>query len=102
MTISLQVLYPIGDGISFDHAYYTETHLPLVAKHMGPHMRSIQASKGLSGGGEEPAGFAVIVTMLFENEAALGAAMGAAGPVLEDIPKYYNAAPQMLVGEVLD
>lgn len=101
MTISLQVLYPVADGTTFDHSYYAGTHMPLVAKHMGPHMESAQASKGLAGGPDQPAGFYAIATMTFTDQAALDAAMAAAGPVLEDIPNYYNAAPQMLIGEVV-
>ena len=101
MTTSLQVLYPQTEGTTFDHDYYVNTHLPLVAKHMGPHIQATQACKGLAGGPEQPAGYYIIVTMTFADPAALDAAMAQAGPVLEDIPNYYNAEPVMLIGEVV-
>ena len=50
MPMTLQVLYPVGDGISFDHDYYLNTHLPLVGEHMGEHLAGASASKGLAGG----------------------------------------------------
>ena len=38
MSISLQVIYPIGDDTSFDYEYYLNTHMPLVGEHTGPHI----------------------------------------------------------------
>ena len=38
MALILQVLYPVSEGTTFDHAYYAETHMAFVAEHMGPHV----------------------------------------------------------------
>ncbi len=100
MSVSLQVLYSTADGTTFDHDYYSSTHMPIVAKHMGPHFERSVIVKGLAGGPDTPAGFHTIATMVFRDQSALDAAMAAAGPALEDIPNFYSGEPQMLIGEV--
>ncbi|MCP4818508.1 MAG: EthD family reductase [Shimia sp.] len=102
MPVSLQVLYPVGEGTTFDHDYYASTHMGLVAEHMGPHISSAQASKGLGGGGPDvPAPYHAIATITFANQAAMDAAMAAAGPVMGDIPNFTNVQPTVMIGEVL-
>ena len=101
MPVSLQVLYPVGDDTNFDHNYYMATHIPLVDKHMGAHIASVTASKGLAGGPDVPAGFHVIASMTFASMDNLQAALAVAGPVLADIPNFTNTEPQMLIGEVI-
>lgn len=100
MSVSLQVLYPTENGTTFDHDYYAATHMPIVAEHMGPHTESVMIVKGLTGGPDEPPGFHTIATMTFSDQAALDAALGAAGPALADIPNFFSGQPQMLIGQV--
>ena len=101
MSVSLQVLYPVGDDTQFNHDYYTATHIPLVGKHMGEHIDSTSISKGLAGGPDVPAGFYVVATMIFASMDNLQAALEVAGPVLADIPNFTNTEPKMLIGEVI-
>ena len=101
MSISLQVVYPVGDNTRFDHGYYRETHLPLVGEHMGAHIESTLVTKGIAGGPDTPAPFHAIATIVFADSAALEAALAVAGPVLADIPNFTDSRPQMLIGEVL-
>lgn len=100
MTVSLQVLYPTDHGTTFDYAYYTDKHMPIVDKHMGPHIESVMIVKGLAGGPDVPAGFHTIATITFKDQSALDSAMAAGGPVIGDIPNFFNGQPQMLIGEV--
>lgn len=100
MSVSLQVLYPTDNNTTFDHEYYASKHMPIVEEHMGPHTESVLIVKGLAGGADVPAGFHTIATMVFKDQAALDAALGAAGPALADIPNFFNGAPQMLIGQV--
>ena len=102
MAVSLQVLYPTENNTTFDHSYYASTHMPLVGEHMGSHIDTTLIIKGLAGGPDTPAGFHAIATMTFADQAALDAALGAAGPVLADIPKFFSGQPEMLIGEVKD
>ncbi|TCL08224.1 uncharacterized protein (TIGR02118 family) [Shimia isoporae] len=102
MSIALQVLYPATDGTKFDHDYYTSTHMDLVEQHMGPHVASTVVTKGLGGGGPDaPAPFHAIATIIFPSQEAMGAAMDAAGPVMQDIPNFTDVQPQVMVGEVV-
>ncbi|GAA6181262.1 MULTISPECIES: EthD family reductase [unclassified Shimia] len=100
MAVSLQVLYPVGEGTTFDHDYYSATHMALVAEHMGAHIVSAQASKGLAGGPDVPPPFHAIATITFTDQAAMNAAMGASGPVMADIPNFTNVQPQVLIGQI--
>jgi len=101
MALSLQVIYPVGDGTTFDHDYYATNHMAIVNEHMGPHIDHVTISKGLAGGPDTPPGFHAIATMIFADQGGLDAALAAAGPALKDIPNFTNSQPQMLVGEVI-
>ncbi len=101
MSVSLQVIYPIGDDTHFDYAYYTATHLPLVGEHMGSHIQSTLVTKGLAGGPDTPPATYAVASILFADQDALNAALAVAGPVLADIPNFTNSQPQMLIGEVI-
>jgi len=100
MAVSLQVLYPTDNGTTFDHDYYAAKHMPIVGTHMAPHFASAVIVKGLAGGPGVPPAFHAVATMIFADQAALDAAMGAAGPALEDIPNFFSGQPVMLIGEV--
>ncbi len=99
MAVSVQVLYPTEGGSTFDHDYYQSQHMALVGEHMGPHIQSTVVTKG-SDTPEGPAPYHAIATIVFADAAAREAALAAAGPVLADIPKFTNSAPQMLMGDV--
>ncbi|MCV6586374.1 MAG: EthD family reductase [Marinibacterium sp.] len=99
MPMTLHVMYPVGDGTTFDDAYYGTTHMALVDEHMGSHLQSATATKGLAGGPGVPAGFHAIATLVFADRDAMDAAMAASGPVMADIPNFTNVQPVTLVGE---
>lgn len=101
MSVSLQVIYPIGTDTNFDYDYYLGTHMPLVGEHMGPHIESTVVTKGLAGGPDTPPATYAIATILFTDQDAMNAALAVAGPVLADIPNFTNVQPEMLIGEVI-
>ncbi|MDF2235556.1 EthD family reductase [Albimonas sp. CAU 1670] len=102
MPITVQAIYPITEGATFDYDYYTSTHLPLVQKHFGPKgLSGISASKGLAGGPGVAPGYFAVATMTFPDEAAMQAALGEAGPVLADIANFTTCQPDLLIGEVI-
>lgn len=98
MSLSLQVAYPARDETSFDMDYYLGTHMPMVGQHIGAHMESALVTRGVAGGPEAPAPYYAIATMTFADTAAMEAAMAQIGPLLADIPNFYNAEPQVLMG----
>lgn len=101
MPLTLQVIYPVSDKSTFDHEYYINTHMALVAEHMGPHISSTLVTKGLAGGPDIPAPYHVVASIVFADQDAMNAAMKAAGPVLADIPNFTNVKPDTLIGEVV-
>ena len=101
MSVSLQVIYPVGDNTRFDHDYYTATHLPLVGEHMGAHIESTLVTRGLAGGPNVPAAYHAVATIVFADQDAMNAAMAKAGPVMADLPNFTNVQPEMLIGEVV-
>lgn len=101
MPVSLQVIYPVADGTTFDFDYYSTTHMQLVGEHMGPHIKSTVVTKGLAGGPDVPAGFHAIATIVFADQDAMNAAMKASAPVMADIPNFTNIQPSVLIGEVI-
>ena len=48
--IKVSVMYPYQAGARFDHAYYRDKHMPLVAARMGANLKSYTVDKGLAGG----------------------------------------------------
>jgi len=101
MALSLQVLYPVSDGSTFDYDYYTTKHMEVFGASVGPHVESVVITRGLAGGPDVPAGYHAVATILFTDQDTLDAGLAAAGPALEDIPNFYNQQPQMLIGEVI-
>ncbi|MDE0977355.1 MAG: EthD family reductase [Arenicellales bacterium] len=101
MAVSVQVLYPVGEGTTFDYDYYLSQHMAIVGDVMGEHIESTLVTKGLAGGPGVPAGYHAIATIVFANQSAMDAALASVGPALEDIPNFTNTEPQMLIGEVV-
>ncbi|MCR9124541.1 MAG: EthD family reductase [Rhodobacteraceae bacterium] len=101
MSVALQVIYPIGESTHFDFDYYLETHMPMVATHMGAHIERTLVTRGLAGGPDQPPATYAVASMVFADMDALNAAMAAGGPVIADIPNFTDTKPQMLIGEVV-
>jgi len=101
MALSLQVIYPNSNDSTFDMDYYQNTHMPLVGEHMGAHIQTVLVTQGLAGGPDLPPGYHAVATMTFAGQAELDAALAAAGPVIDDIANFTNAAPDMLIGQVI-
>ena len=101
MSVSLQVMYPIGEDTQFDYDYYFSTHMEVVGQHMGPHIERTLVTKGIAGGPDTAPSIYAIATIVFPDQAAMGAAMKVSDPVMADIPNFTNVTPQILIGEVV-
>ncbi len=99
MSATLQVLYPVSDGTTFDHAYYNSTHMDLVGQHMGEHISQTLVTRGLAGGADVPPPFHAIATIVFHNADAMAQAMKVSGPIMADVPNFTNVQPTVLIGE---
>ncbi len=100
--IKVTVLYPNGEGTTFDMAYYVSKHMPMVQRKCAPACRSIAAEKGVGGG--EPgskAPYVAIGHLTFDSLEAFQKSFGPnAGEILADIPNYTNSRPIVQISEV--
>ena len=95
------VLYPNGEGKTFNMDYYTKKHMPLMAKFFNLKIYAID--KGIAGRGpNEPVPFLAIGYLYFdklsdyENARALHAE-----EIKADFPKYTNITPLIQISEVI-
>ena len=100
--IRIAVIYPDSPGATFDHAYYTSKHMPMVQRLCGPACKSIAADRGVGGAepGSKPAHLA-IGYLTFDSLAAYANSFGPnAAQILGDIPNYTNIKPIVQVSEI--
>jgi uncharacterized protein (TIGR02118 family) len=93
--IRLSVFYPSGEGTTFDHDYYRDSHVPLCVRSWGGVPAEID--KGVNGPN------AAAVHFRFESVDAMNAAMAGSdmAAIMADVPNYTNIAPVMQVSEVI-
>jgi uncharacterized protein (TIGR02118 family) len=101
--IKVSVMYPNAPGARFDHAYYRDTHMPLVKARMGANCKRYTVDKGLGGGAPGSAATYVAMCHIFcESVEAFQAGFGPnAQEILADIPKYTDLAPLIQISEVV-
>lgn len=101
--IKVSVMYPNTPGARFDHDYYRDRHMPMVAAKMGAACRSYTVDRGLAGGA--PGAPATYVAMCHIFCDSIGAFQAAFGPhaksIMADVPNYTDIAPTMQVSEVV-
>lgn len=92
--IRVSVFYPSGDGTTFDHDYYKNTHVPMAtaAWNVGA-----EIDKGTSGP------YTAAVHFFFESMETMQAAMASpdTAKVMADVPNYTNITPVMQVSEIV-
>lgn len=101
--IKVTILYPAGEGKTFDMDYYSSTHMPLVKRLLGDAVKLIRIDKGLSGREPDtPPTYLAIGYLYFES---VDAYRNSIAPHLEeiraDIPKFTNSVPVIQISEVI-
>ena len=99
----VSVLYPSGEGKTFDMDYYCNKHVPMVAGLLGDSVKGATVEKGLAGGGpNSPAPYAAVGNLYFDSIEAFETSFG---PHMEafqaDGQNYTNIEPIMLISEVM-
>ena len=75
--IKVSVIYPNGEGKTFDMDYYTTKHLPFVGGLLGASLKGATVEKGLGGGApKSPAPYAAMGNMYFDTLEAFQKAFG--------------------------
>jgi uncharacterized protein (TIGR02118 family) len=101
--IKVSVLYPTGDGKTFDMNYYCNTHVPMVAGLLGDAVKAATVEKGLGGGepGSTPT-YSAMGNLYFDSMESFENSFGPnAEKIMGDIPNFTNSEPIMQVSEVI-
>ena len=101
--VKVIILYPNSPGATFDMAYYTSKHLPLVQKRCAGACKATGAEKGLGGGepGSKPP-YIAIGYLTFDSMESFGQSFGPhAGEIVADVPNYTNVQPIIQLSEVI-
>ena len=92
--IRMSVLYPGGEGITFDHDYYANTHVPMCT---AAFKCRAEIDKGMNGP------YVAGVHFYSDSMEALGA-IGSSpelGTIMADIANYTNTTPVQQVSEIV-
>jgi len=102
-SIKVSVIYPDGEGKTFDMDYYCNKHIPMVAGLLGEAVIGATVEKGI--GGAAPDSSAPIQAMgniYFASVESFQTAFGPhAAQIMGDVPNYTNIEPQVQVSEVM-
>jgi uncharacterized protein (TIGR02118 family) len=101
--IKVSVMYPYAPGARFDHDYYRDKHMPLLAARMGAACKSYTIDKGLAGGAPgAPPTYVGMCHVFADSVESFQAAFGPhAKEILGDIPNYTDLKPVMQISEVV-
>ena len=101
--IRVSVLYPNGEGKTFDHDYYRDRHMPMVQELVGDALKDYYIDRGItSGASDAPPPFLAVGHLLFESTQTYDAAFAPrAKEIMADIPNYTNSRPTMQFSEVV-
>jgi uncharacterized protein (TIGR02118 family) len=101
--IKVSVMYPHTPGARFDHAYYRDKHMPLLARRLGDACKSYTIDKGLAGGAPgDPPTYVGMCHVLADSVESFQAAFGPhAKEILADIANYTDIQPVMQISEVV-
>ena len=101
--IKLSVLYPSGEGKTFDMDYYLNKHIPLVGKLLGDAVKGATVEEGLGGPiPNSPAAFAAMGNIYFDSVESFQNSFGPNAPeILGDLPNFTNAEPVVQISKVL-
>jgi uncharacterized protein (TIGR02118 family) len=100
--IKVTVLYPAGEGLTFDMDYYLNRHTPMVRARFGAALASIAIEHGLAGAAPgTPPAYAVICQLGFDSVETFQSAFAPhAAEIMADIANYTNAQPVIQISEV--
>ena len=102
--IKVTVLYPNEQGKKFDLEYYTNSHIPMVQRLLGP-MGLVRGEleKGVSGTDPNaPPPFVVVGNLYFNTTEEVHAAFSAHGrEIMGDVKNYTEIEPQFQISEII-
>jgi uncharacterized protein (TIGR02118 family) len=99
----ISVMYPNTPGARFDHTYYRDVHMPMVAAKLGAASKYYTVEKGLGGGAPgTPATYIAMCHFFCDSLEALGAAMGKhQKEIVADVVNYTDQTPILQASEII-
>lgn len=99
----VSVMYPSGEGKTFDMDYYTTKHVALLGELLGDAIKGATIEAGLGGAAPgSTAPFMATGNLYFENLEAFQSSFGPnAEAIMGDVPNYTNAEPIIQIAEVV-
>lgn len=100
--IKVTILYPNGEGKTFDMDYYSNKHMPMAASLFGDSLKAMSIDKGLaSGTPDAPIPYLAIGYFYFETMSSFKNSMGPNSEKLRaDVANYTNIQPVIQISEV--
>ena len=92
--IKLSVMYPKGEGTTFDLDYYMKTHMPMAERDLGPVRWNVDS--GIDGP------YMAVGNLYFESMEAFQTGMANNAGTMADIPNFTNAEPVAQISEVVE
>jgi uncharacterized protein (TIGR02118 family) len=101
--IKFNVIYPLTPGMRFDHDYYRDSHMPMLAQRLGKACLYYTIDKGLAGGAPgAPSPFAAACSVYADSVETLQAAMNPhVQEIMADIPRYTDVHPVIWISDVV-
>ena len=96
------VLYPNGEGKTFDMDYYEHKHMPMVAGFLGKNLKFYEIDKGIAGRTpNDKAPFAAIGYFYIDDVAEYNKAIAQnRDAVINDFKNYTNIQPVVQISEI--
>ncbi len=100
MTV-VTVLYPAGEGATFDHDYYLGTHMPMVQRLWGPlGLTAARVLRGVPGPDGKGPPFLVMTSLEWPDAATFAKAAQAHGSeIFKDVRNFTNIRAQTQLSE---
>lgn len=98
----VSVLYPGGEGKTFDMKYYEEKHMPMVASYLGDNLLSYEINKAVSGRtAADAAPFMAVGSFHVKDIDAYHKAIAEhINEIVADFPKYTNVQPVVQISKI--
>lgn len=98
----VSILYPDGEGKTFDMDYYEKSHMPMMAGFLGKNLKFYEIDKGISGRTpNDKAPYVAIGYFYVYSAAEYGTAIAKnIAAILADVKKYTNIQPVVQISEI--
>ena len=102
--VRVSVLYQNSEEARFDLDYYTNTHMALVWKVLGPRgLVRAEVDRGVNTLGDEPSPCVAVGHIYFESVAQFQQAFAeGVEDLFDDVPNYTNIDPVLQVSEITE